>query len=192
MFTSIYILNFKGHVLYSNIFRPEQSPNHLHIFLMKILCFRGISNHPPVNKVEGIDFIHMVINQGLVMMGVVSEDSNIMACFEYFRSIKCLIFEVCGEISQEAILKHKSDLGHILEETMIHGYPQITFSKALKNFKDDILTKKQNTKNCCPITKQLTSTVFWRTTDILYPVENMFLTVVETVNAVISKNGKEF
>lgn len=190
MFTAIYILNFKGEILYSNIFDENSNNFAFENFRINIIDVRSLVSHSPINKIDKYFFVHMTISNGLYLMGILTNNSNVALCLEYFRAVKNILFEICGIINENEISKRRFKIFEILDCTVQNGIPQITDLNGLKNLIiKPIKNKKELSKNVHALS-QITGQVSWRDPNIKYTYQSLYLTVMEYVNMKVSSSGE--
>uniref|UniRef100_A0A6G3MFE2 AP-2 complex subunit mu (Trinotate prediction) n=1 Tax=Henneguya salminicola TaxID=69463 RepID=A0A6G3MFE2_HENSL len=190
MFIGIFILNFKGDLVYAKPHREEMTKFILDLFRVNIIDQRGTTPLPPVNRIDKYNYIHMTLNDGLYIMGVIHNYANIIAALEFLKTIKNIIKYICGTVNETAISNKRFILVEILQETCSYGFPQITDLSVLKEWVFETIAKKSSKKSSnSSITNQITGQITWRKQGLKYSTHSLFLSVFEKVNVVVSATG---
>ncbi|KAF1742966.1 hypothetical protein MXB_3996, partial [Myxobolus squamalis] len=160
-------------------------------FSVNIVERSGCASYPPVNRIDQYNFVHMVLGEGMYIMGVIDDYANVITCLEFMKSLKNLIITSIGGVSEANINKKRISLVELLEESCIFGIPQVTDMSVLGSWVKESFSKK-NTKNASnlSITNQITGQITWRKPGIVHQEKTFYLTVNEKVSVVVSPTGQ--
>uniref|UniRef100_A0A6B2G6D4 AP-2 complex subunit mu (Trinotate prediction) n=1 Tax=Myxobolus squamalis TaxID=59785 RepID=A0A6B2G6D4_MYXSQ len=191
MFIGLFILTYKGTLVYAKSYRNAMTKYILELFRVNIVERSGCAFYPPVNRIDKYNFVHMVLGEGMYIMGVIDDCANVIACLEFMKSLKNLIIASIGGVSEAIINKKRISIVELLEETCMFGIPQVTDMCVLSNWVKETFNKK-NTKSASnlSITNQITGQITWRKPGIVHQEKTFYLTVNERVNVVVSSTGQ--
>jgi AP-1 complex subunit mu len=92
------------------------------------------------------------------------------------------------ELEEESIRDNFVMIYELLDEFIDFGFPQTTDTKILKEY---ILgeSNQLNTEKAKSLLSTVTGAVSWRPDNIIYPINEVFLDVVESVNILVNSSG---
>lgn len=145
----------------------------------------------PIKVVNGASFLFIRTGK---LYAVAITNSNVQALLVFEILFKLVeIFEAYFKtIDEDTIRTNFSLIYELLDEILDYGYPQY----CTKDILQAIITqgKMKYNKGKDPalsgkLTKQITGSVPWRSPDIKYRKNQVFIDVVETVNVIVSSNN---
>lgn len=193
MISCIFFVNKRGDVVVSTQFRDSFSVRSLaDRFRASILSKTAFEQLPPVNIIEGICFIHLIIADVILVM---TSRSNIhcIAAMQYGICLAQLIVRYFKRVSEGVIRENFGTILELIDETVDFGYPQICEAAALQEF----ISPTEGLKNSVvrdsslaeAVTAALCGNVPWRTPGLVYHVNEVFVDVIEEMNMLLSREG---
>eukprot|EP01091_Cochliopodium_minus_P011992 TRINITY_DN3536_c0_g1_i1.p1 TRINITY_DN3536_c0_g1~~TRINITY_DN3536_c0_g1_i1.p1 ORF type:complete len:429 (-),score=108.02 TRINITY_DN3536_c0_g1_i1:78-1364(-) len=183
--SGLFLLTNKGESLISRIFRDDISLDCAHTFRLSVISSKDIRS--PINRTRDATFLHIYVGE-LYVMAATKGNPNCSVVFELLHSIVVTFQDFFGEFSEEAIRKNSAVIYELLDEMLDFGYPQITQTESLKLFIKGQGEKSETAHK--QITKELTGKSKYRQDNIIYKKNEIFIDVIENINALISKEGK--
>ncbi|KDE04314.1 AP-2 complex subunit mu [Microbotryum lychnidis-dioicae p1A1 Lamole] len=189
MLSAFFILNLKGEVLISRLFRPDLKRSISDIFRIHVIA----SSTPPTSPLVTLGnttFFH-VRHGGLWLVTVCKNNANAALVFEFTYRFINLGRAYFGKLDEESVKNNFVLIYELLDEILDFGYPQNSESDTLKMYitnegvKSDAAVREESSK----ITIQATGAISWRRSDVKYRKNEAFVDVVETVNLSMSSKG---
>ncbi|SGY77651.1 BQ5605_C005g03687 [Microbotryum silenes-dioicae] len=195
MLSAFFILNLKGEVLISRLFRPDLKRSISDIFRIHVIA----SSTPPTSPLVTLGnttFFH-VRHGGLWLVAVcknldaIKPNANAALVFEFTYRFINLGRAYFGKLDEESVKNNFVLIYELLDEILDFGYPQNSESDTLKMYitnegvKSDAAVREESSK----ITIQATGAISWRRSDVKYRKNEAFVDVVETVNLSMSSKG---
>jgi len=191
MITVFFVLNSKGDVLLSRSYRGEEiSRGITTAFRIQVLGSKEARN--PVNIITNYSFIH-VRHESLFFVALTKLNANVSVVFETIYKIIELFKAYFGGIDEESLRSHISLAHELLDEMVDYGYPQNLSLEAIKPFifqKGSIKPEKLKQDKINKITVIATGAIPWRSPDIKYKKNEIYIDVIESVNLLMSVDGK--
>ncbi|SCZ96992.1 BZ3500_MvSof-1268-A1-R1_Chr4-2g06918 [Microbotryum saponariae] len=217
MLSAFFILNLKGEVLISRLFRPDlkcaTTPCTPHIILLadcfNSTCRRSISDifrihviassTPPTSPLVTLGnttFFH-VRHGGLWLVAVcknldaIKPNANAALVFEFTYRFINLGRAYFGKLDEESVKNNFVLIYELLDEILDFGYPQNSESDTLKMYitNEGVKSEAAVREESSKITIQATGAISWRRSDVKYRKNEAFVDVVETVNLSMSSKG---
>ncbi|POW12398.1 hypothetical protein PSHT_08101 [Puccinia striiformis] len=198
MISALFILNQKGEVLISKLFRPDLK---LSVFLRSqstrsiadIFRIHVISNpdvRSPIITLGSTSFFH-VRHQNLYITAVTKTNANAALVFELLYRIINIAKSYFGKVDEEAVKNNFVMIYELLDEILDFGYPQNSEIDTLKMYitTESIKSEQAVREDSAKITIQATGATSWRRNDVKYRKNEAFVDVVETVNLILSSKG---
>ncbi|SCV69516.1 BQ2448_2536 [Microbotryum intermedium] len=189
MLSAFFILNLKGEVLISRLFRPDLKRSISDIFRIHVIA----SSTPPTSPLVTLGnttFFH-VRHGGLWLVAVCKNNANAALVFEFTYRFINLGRAYFGKLDEESVKNNFVLIYELLDEILDFGYPQNSESDTLKMYitnegvKSEAAVREESSK----ITIQATGAISWRRSDVKYRKNEAFVDVVETVNLSMSSKG---
>ncbi|KAK9909474.1 hypothetical protein WJX75_002828 [Coccomyxa subellipsoidea] len=187
----------KGDILIQRTYRDDVERNLASTFRTHILNSRevdNIANLTPVRVLGSCSFMYMR-HGDVYILGVTKSNANVMMAFEFMTNVVTLCKAYFGgECSEQSIKNNFVLIYELLDEIMDFGYPQIVDPSILKQyiFQKGFITEAAKAKRDVEAqnaTLQVTGAVGWRTDNIKYKKNEVFLDIVEQVNMLMSSKG---
>lgn len=161
-------------------------------FRGSILSKAAYEQLPPVNIIDGICFIHLIIADVILVM---TSRSNIhcIAAIQYGIRLSQLIVGYFKRVGEGVIRDNFATILELIDETVDFGYPQVCEVAALQ----ELIGPTEGLKNFVirdsslaeVVTTTLCGSVPWRTRGLVYHVNEVFVDVVEEMNMLLSREG---
>ena len=183
------ILGLKGDVLIFRSFREGISRNDLVAFASKLSAARP-ADEVPVISVNGSQFLYITISD-VVLACATRNDANATLLFKWIqRFAELLRSYMKGKLSEAEVRKNFALIYEILDEAVDFGHIQIMEPDILKRY----ISKSPSTlppdeEQLKRLTIAATGATSWRPEGIKYKQNQVFLDVIEKVNALVSSNG---
>jgi AP-1 complex subunit mu len=186
MISALYILDLKGKIIISRDYRGDISINYVERFVTKILEEEE-SSLKPVFEEDGVSFIYIKHNN-LYVLAVSQMNSDAALVILFLYKLIEVFKEYFKEVEEESIRDNFVITYELLDEMMDFGYPQATEAALLKEY---ILQKSHELhKALVRVPPAVTGAVSWRSENIKYPKNEVFIDVIEKVNMLVaSKNN---
>jgi len=184
---SIYILDLKGKVIISRGYRSDLPANVPQRFIARILEEDEV-NVKPVIQDEGLSFIYVKHNN-LYIMAAAERNANAAMILMFLYKLIEVFMEYFKELEEESIRDNFIITYELLDEVMDFGFPQVTEPKILQEYITQESHKMELTKSQVTVPKSVTGAVSWRSEDVKYRKNEVFLDVVESINLLVANNG---
>lgn len=193
MISCIFFLTKRGDVILSSQFRDSFSVQSLaERFRASIMSQNAFDQLPPVNIIDGICFIHLIIADFILVM-TSRNNVHCIAAMQYALRFTQLIAGYFKKVGEEVIRENFATILELFDETIDFGYPQLTEVAALQ----ELISSTEGLKNsvvldstlASAVTKTLCGSVPWRTRGLVYHVNEVFVDVVEELNMLLSREG---
>jgi len=182
---ALYILDLKGKVIISRNYRGDLPNNVAQRFISKILEEEDVIVKPVVED-EGLSFVYVKHNN-LYLMAVSERNCNVSMIILFLYKLIEVFVEYFKELEEESIRDNFVLIYELLDEMMDFGLPQVTETKVLQEY----ITQEGHklTKQQVQVSKSVTGAVSWRSEDVKYRKNEVFLDVVESINLLVASNG---
>lgn len=190
MISAILILNQRGDVLITRNYRLDELNRGIATaFRLQVIAAKEIRS--PIKILSSTSFLH-VRNEDIFLVAVTKHNANVSTIFEtLFRMVEIFKAYFGGKFTEETIRNHLILTYELLDEMMDYGYPQNLTMEVLKPFitqKGAVKPEKQ--ENLKKAIDQVTGACPWRNPDTFYKRNEMYIDVVESVNVLVSVDGK--
>ncbi|KAA1069737.1 hypothetical protein PGT21_032430 [Puccinia graminis f. sp. tritici] len=188
MISALFILNQKGEVLISKLFRPDLKRSIADIFRIHVISNPDVRS--PIITLGSTSFFH-VRHQNLYLTAVTKTNANAAIVFELLYRIINIAKSYFGKVDEEAIKNNFVMIYELLDEILDFGYPQNSEIDTLKMYitTESIKSEQAVREDSAKITIQATGATSWRRNDVKYRKNEAFVDVVETVNLIMSSKG---
>lgn len=190
MISAILFINEKGELLISRFYRDNVSKAAAKEF-RSIIAQKRTSC--PIVNLDKCSFMFVRLDK-VYVAAVTRQNANPTMVFQFIYSLVDVFRAYFGgTFDEDAIRNHFVLIYELLDETMDHGYPQVTALTVLTSFikMGNAKTTIDPTTNASEITSQLTGAVDWRqpVKANKYRRNEVFLDVLESVNLLMSNKG---
>lgn len=194
--SAIYILDNKGRVLISRLYKANVPASVIDTFNSKLIDFADETAFRPFfTDSDNLTYLHLQVNN-LIFLLISAENCNITMMFSFLYKLTDVFTEYFKELEEESVRDNFVVIYELLDEMMDNGYPQTTEFQILKEFikteSHELETswrKKNNDKLQFSIPAAISNAVSWRPEGIKYKKNEIFLDVIEKVNMIVSRNG---
>lgn len=177
-------MDAKGKVLISRNYRGDVPFAVAEKFMSKVLEEEEV-NIKPIVEEEGITYIY-IKHQNLYLLAVTNRNANAAMILLFLYKIVGVFVDYFKELEEESIRDNFVIIYELLDEMMDFGYPQATEPKLLQEF----ITQESYKLEAAPRPPvAITGAVNWRSDNIKYRKNEVFLDVIESVNLLVNTNG---
>ncbi|BGP22841.1 AP-2 complex subunit mu-1 [Rhodotorula toruloides] len=189
MISAFFILNLKGEVLISRLFRPDLKRSISDIFRIHVIA----SSTPPTSPlitISNTTFFH-VKHGGLWLVAVCKHNANAALVYEFTYRFINLGRSYFGKLDEESVKNNFVLIYELLDEILDFGYPQNSESDTLKMYitTEGVKSEQAVREEASKITIQATGAISWRRNDVKYRKNEAFVDVIETVNLSMNSKG---
>ena len=149
------------------------------------------ANESPIIFQDGVSYIHTSENE-ITIAAATKSNPNCLLLMQFLKQFIIITKSYFkGVFDEVEIRKNFVLIYELLDEVMDYGLPQITDPKLLSIYitqgkYDD---SKQNPEALRNFTIQATGAITWRPPNVIYKVNEVFIDIVEKVNALFSLQG---
>ncbi|TIB00475.1 hypothetical protein E3P77_01532 [Wallemia ichthyophaga] len=189
-FKGVYIMNSKGEVLSSRLFRSDIKRSISDIFRVQVVSNPDVRS--PIITLGSTSFFH-VRHNNLYVMAVTKCNALAALVFEFiFKFIK-VCTSYLGQLTEDSVKNNFVLIYELLDEIVDFGYPQNSEIDALKMYITTQGVKSDHaiTQDSSKITSQATGATSWRRSDVRYRKNEAFVDVIENVNYLMSAQGTQ-
>lgn len=188
MISALFILNQKGEVLISKLFRPDLKRSIADIFRIHVISNPDVRS--PIITLGSTSFFH-VRHQNLFLTAVTKTNANAALVFEVLYRVINITRSYFGKLDEEAVKNNFVMIYELLDEILDFGYPQNSEIDTLKMYitTESIKSEQAVREDSSKITIQATGATSWRRSDVKYRKNEAFVDVIETVNLIMSSTG---
>ncbi|ELP94852.1 AP-2 complex subunit mu-1, putative [Entamoeba invadens IP1] len=182
MISAIFFMNAKGDLLISRIYRDDVMKGVATAFRSYVLNEKNVL---PVKIVGPTVFYHIRVNS-LYIVALARSNNNAAVVFEVLHKIVEVFEAYFSKIDEETIKSQYVLIYELLDEILDFGYPQFCTKDELQSL---ITFGKAKAVQRGNIAIQATGQIPWRSLDITYKKNQLFLDVIESVNLTVSAKG---
>ncbi|KAI8824238.1 adaptor complex AP-3 domain-containing protein [Fimicolochytrium jonesii] len=195
MINSLFILDRNGKVIIEKHWR-KPVPGAVDQFL-KVSQLSSIPQEvPPVIATADDLYFHHILRSGLVFLTVTVEEVAPLSVLHFLHRFLDLLIDYFGAVTETTLKENFVIVYELLEELLDYGYPYITEPNILKEIvpPTTLLSTVINavslgTTYGTKLPSGNLSTIPWRSTGIKYTNNEIFFDIVETIDAILEKNG---
>ncbi|WFD32407.1 clathrin associated protein complex medium subunit [Malassezia sp. CBS 17886] len=181
MISGFFVLNIRGDVLISRLFRHDLKRGVTDLFRIHVVHNPEVT--VPMVTLGGTTFF-WVAGVGVYVMAATRSNANPTLVFEFLYRFLSLGESYLGGALTEVLVKENFTLIYeLLDEALDFGYPQTSDVGTLKMFTNEGVAAGRDHGETGVSSSRQTSRV---RTDIKYRKNEVFLDVIETVNVLIS------
>ncbi|ELR11082.1 clathrin adaptor complex small chain subfamily protein [Acanthamoeba castellanii str. Neff] len=196
MISAIFVLNSRGDVLISRLFRDDVSRGVADTFRLQVINAKEVRS--PISSISGTSLLH-VRSGDIYLLAATKQNVDCALVFSLLNQL-VLIFRSYfgGKFDEDHIRKNFVLIYELLDEVIDYGHPQNSDIEALKLY----ITQAKNKNKLAAvaaadddkirkITVQVTGAgpCPWRQPGIKYRKNELFIDVIESVNLLISAKG---
>ncbi|KAM0792206.1 hypothetical protein ACM66B_004902 [Microbotryomycetes sp. NB124-2] len=189
MISAFFILNLKGEVLISRLFRPDLKRSISDVFRIHVIANSTPPTQPMIT-LGNTTFFH-VRHGGLWLVSVCKTNANAALVYEFAYRFINLGRAYFGKLDEDSIKNNFTLIYELLDEILDFGYPQNSESDTLKMYitTEGVKSEQAVREEAQKITIQATGAISWRRSDVKYRKNEAFVDVIETVNLSMSSKG---
>ncbi|CAL8092585.1 unnamed protein product [Calicophoron daubneyi] len=183
--SGLYILDNRGKVLIYRNYRGDIENSAIEKFLPFAMEREDEGNLIPVLQLGDLTFTYVKYNY-LYLVCLMRRNANVAMAISFLYKLINIFLEYFGEFEEESIRDNFVITYELLDEIMDFGYPQTTDTKILQEY----ITQQSHRLEVAPRPPMaVTNAVSWRSENIKYRKNEVFLDVVESVNLLVSSAG---
>lgn len=194
--SAILFINLRGDVVISRYYRNNFREATVDSF-RRLITSKKLDNMPPVVQIDDCSFLASRHND-MYVVAVTKLNANAAMIFQFiFKLVELLAAYFGGVFDHDKVKNNFVLIYELLDETMDHGYPQLTAIEILvgviKNgdVKEKSLKGGQAAAQDLNMTSQITGQVDWRQPGKhKYKKNEVYIDVLEAVNLLVSVKGQ--
>ncbi|GAM27654.1 hypothetical protein SAMD00019534_108300 [Acytostelium subglobosum LB1] len=191
MISALFLMNSKGEVLISRIYRDDISRGVANAFRLEVVSAK--ESRSPVKLIGSTSFLYIKTG-GLYLVGVTRQNVNAGMVFELLHQLVEIFKSYFDVVNEESVRNNFVLVYELLDEILDFGYPQNCSFDALKLCITQGQGKlksmdKMKQEKLSKITIQATGITPWRTPDIKHKKNEIYIDVIESVNLLMSAEG---
>ena len=188
--SALYFLDYRGKVIIYRDYRGDLPPNAIDKFQRRLLELED-SLDVPVFRKEGLTYMWIHKNN-IYIVAIAKDKPNVAMIFYFLHKLAQVFTDYFKNLEEESLKDNFVITYELLDEMMDHGYPQLTETKVLQEFikTDAYRMSKEEKLTDVVVPTAASNAVSWRTEDIKYSKNEVFLDVVEKLNMIVSSNGE--
>eukprot|EP01117_Protostelium_nocturnum_P012200 TRINITY_DN4482_c0_g1_i1.p1 TRINITY_DN4482_c0_g1~~TRINITY_DN4482_c0_g1_i1.p1 ORF type:complete len:434 (+),score=157.58 TRINITY_DN4482_c0_g1_i1:263-1564(+) len=193
MISAILIINQRGDVLVSRNYRVDDySRGETNSYRNNVIAAKDVRS--PVKLMSQTSFLH-IRSENIFIVAVTRHNVNVAMAFEALIAIASILkVYFGGKLNEETVKNHFILTYELLDEMMDWGYPQNLTLDTVKPFitqKGAVKPEKLKSESVSKVISQVTGACPWRTPDIRHKKNEMYIDVIESVNLLVSLDGKK-
>jgi len=185
--SAVFVLDSKGKILISRNYRGDVPMSVASRFISKQLE-EDEMNVKPIIEEEGVSYI-FVKYHNLYLLATTVRNGNAAMILLYLYKMIEVFNDYFKELEEESIRDNFVIIYELMDEMMDFGYPQTTEPKILQQYITQEGFKLVNENKVPAVPSSVTGAVSWRSDNIKYRKNEVFLDVVEKINLMVSGNG---
>lgn len=190
MISAIFLMNQKGEVLISRIYRDDINRGVANAFRLEVIGHQeGVRF--PIKNIGSTSFLYQKVG-GIYVVAVASQNVDSAMVFEVLASLVDIFKSYFDKFDEENIRNHFVLTYELLDEILDFGYPQNSSTDVLKNYitqgqgKWTSAADRKQQEKIKKINTQVTGAIPWRGPNIKYRKNEIYIDVVESVNLLMS------
>lgn len=194
MASQIHFLDIKGKPLLSRDYKgdiPSTTIEKFPLLLLELENTIDDGDYKPFINHDGINYI-FINHNNLYICALTRKNENIMTIVIFLSKLVEVLTQYFKSLEEESIRDNFVIKYELLDEMMDFGIPQTTDTKILKEYitQDYYSLIKTTPSHLVAPPNAVTNAVSWRKDGITYKKNEAFLDVVESINMLISPQGK--
>lgn len=184
--SAIFFLDSHGKPLLSRNYRGDVPVSAVEHFPRLLMEAEETSSYEPCITFEGINYMYITHNN-IYVLALSRRNSNAASVLLFLHHIIDVFTDYFKEVQEESIRDNFVIIYELLDEMMDFGHPQITDPKILQEY----ITQESHELDISGRNSSVvTSAISWRPEGIHYKKNELFLDVVESLNILMSSDGK--
>ena len=189
MASSILLLNSRGEVLIYRSYRDDVSRSEVSQFCTQVVAAKEASERPIVT-LNGVHYIHITHNTITLVSASASNVNTAMIVQFLYKLVDLFKAYFGGEFDENSVRKNFVLIYELLDEIVDFGLPQITEAEVLKQFiTQGGIKKDMKEEQIIGALVQATGATSWRSENIKYKRNEVYIDVIESVNVLMSSKG---
>eukprot|EP00029_Vermamoeba_vermiformis_P002996 TRINITY_DN13360_c0_g1_i1.p1 TRINITY_DN13360_c0_g1~~TRINITY_DN13360_c0_g1_i1.p1 ORF type:complete len:432 (-),score=121.03 TRINITY_DN13360_c0_g1_i1:93-1388(-) len=188
MIYALFIITQKGDVLLNQIYRDGVSKGIAEAFRLQVVTSKD--QRSPLKQIGDTSFVH-VREKDLYIVAVTKDNSDATGIFEVLYALIKIFKSYFGSFDEESVRDNIVTVVEVVEEILDYGFPQTTDADSIKNLitTQSKAIKKAREEQISQITIQTTGQLPWRSIDLRYKRNEIYIDVIESVNLLMSTAG---
>mgnify|MGYP000191313504 CR=1 FL=1 len=189
MISAVLLINAKGDIVISRVYRDDVTINTANSFRMKVIAAKETGSDPPIKQINKTHFLY-IRHRNMFFVAVTTANANASLCFEFLMAmikifqvracwrLRCAVRSVTsrrvqgyfGEDFEEGTVRDNFTLVYeLLDEILDFGYPQTSSLEVLKMYINLGSQKKlKNIAAHADLSSMITGALDWRREGIRY------------------------
>eukprot|EP00762_Andalucia_godoyi_P008343 ANDGO_07366.mRNA.1 AP-2 complex subunit mu len=190
MLSALLILNSRGEVLISRSYREDVVIRAAADAFKTQIISAKLGDRSPIRPLGSLTFLH-VLQNNLYMVAVTRRNANATTVFAFLHRLMNIFKAYFGGVySEDTVRANYVLIYELLDEVMDFGFPQTMEIDVLKMYvSPEGDSQDVSLEDSSKIAIQATGAITWRRDNIRYKRNEVFLDVIEQVNALISNSG---
>ena len=188
--SALFILDLKGKIIIFRNYRGEVDQDVSEVFQREVFE-KDEDNMKPCFTNENTHYCWKRY-QNIYLVAVGKRNLNITIVFSYISKLINVLTNYFKVLDEESVKDNFVIIYELMDETIDHGYPQITDPSILKEYIKTQSNKKQNnvtdTKKELELTEMQTGVVPWRKPGIVHSKNEIYMDVIEKVTCLVNSN----
>ncbi len=185
--SALYFLDLKGKPIIFRNYRGEVDKDIGEIFQQEIFE-KEETNMKPIFTVDNTHYC-WIRHSNLYIVSVARRNINICIVFAYIQKLIKILIDYFKVLDEESVRDNFVLIYELMDETLDHGYPQVTDLNLLKEYiKTESHKSKKKKVNESEITNATIGLTPWRKSGIVHSKNEIFMDVIERVTCLISSN----
>lgn len=190
MISAVLLINAKGEIVISRVYRDDLMINSANAFRMKVVAAKETGSDPPVKKIDKTHFLY-IRHGNMFFVAVTTANANAAMIFQFLMAMVDIFKGYFGEDFDEGKVRDNFTLVYeLLDEILDFGYPQTSSLEVLKMYINLGAQKAmKNLQEMKKMSTMITGALDWRQEGIRHRKNEVFIDVLESVNLLMSQNG---
>lgn len=183
--SALYILDLKGKPIIFRNYRGEIEQDVGEVF-QKEIFEKEECNMKPIFTVDNTHYC-WVRHSNVYLIAVSRRNVNVCLAFSYIHKLINILVSYFKVLEEESVRDNFVMMYELMDETIDHGYPQVTDLNILKEYiKTESNKSKKNKTDDASISNVTTGLTPWRKTGISHNKNEIYMDVIERVTCLIS------
>jgi len=191
MFSGLLLLNQRGDLLLSRVYRDEITRGVATAFKTQVIQSKEIRS--PIKNIGSHTFMHIKIDN-LYLVAVSKHNCNVAIVFEGLYRMSEIFKNYLDKMTDDTVRDYSTLILELFDEFFDWGYPQLLTMETVKPFITQkgvsIRPEKLKQDKLAKITVHATGGTPWRTDGIKYKKNEIYIDIIESVNVLVSTEGK--
>lgn len=188
--SAVLLINAKGEIVISRVYRDDLMINSANAFRMKVIAAKETGSDPPVKRIDKTHFLY-IRHRNMFFVAVTTANANAALIFQFLMAMVDIFKGYFGEEFDEGKVRDNFTLVYeLLDEILDFGYPQTSSLEVLQMYINLGAQKKlKSVQEMKKMSTMITGALDWRREGIRHKRNQVFIDVLESVNLLMSQTG---